>query len=97
MCKKGIVVKPIPLNEMNSHFQTDLIDKQSNADGIYKFILVYKDHLTQFVLLWSLETKRAELEYHLMDTFTTFSAPHILHSDNGQEFHNQIMEQLCSM
>jgi hypothetical protein len=32
-----------------------------------------------------------------MDIFTTFSVPHILLSDNGQEVHNQIMEQLCSM
>jgi hypothetical protein len=36
--KKGIVVKPILHNEMNSRCQVDLIDMQSNPDGDMKFI-----------------------------------------------------------
>ncbi|XP_059146922.1 tolloid-like protein 2 [Physella acuta] len=40
--------------------QKDLIDMQSKPDGKYKFILSYQDHLTKFILLRALETKRAE-------------------------------------
>jgi transposase InsO family protein len=88
--KKRIVVKPILHNEMNSRCQVDLIDMQSNPDPDIKFILVYQDHLTKFVLLRSLHNKRAdEVAYHLLDIFTTFGAPNILHSDNGREFCNK--------
>jgi transposase InsO family protein len=62
-----------------------------------KFILVYRDHLTKFVLL-SLKSKRSdEVAYHLLDIFTTFGVPNILHYDNGREFCNQIIKSLCEM
>ena len=78
--KKGIVVKPVLHNEMSSRCQVDLIDMQSNPDRDMKFILVYPDHLTKFVLR-SLHSKRAdEVACHLVDIFTTFGAPNILHS-----------------
>jgi len=96
--KKSIVIKPILHSEMNSRRQIDLIDLQTNPDGNYKFILVYQDHFTKFVILRALKTKRAaEVAYHLLDIFTTFGAPNILHSDNGREFCNQVIENLCSM
>jgi len=96
--KKSIVIKPILHSEMNSRCQIDLIDLQTNPDGNYKFILVYQDHFTKFVILRALKTKRAaEVAYHLLDIFTTFGAPNILHSDNGREFCNQVIENLCSM
>jgi transposase InsO family protein len=83
---------------MNSQCQVGLIDMQSNPDRDMKFILVYQDHLTKFVLLRSLHSKRAdEVAYHLLDIFTTFAAPNILHSDSGREFCNQIMNSLCKM
>jgi transposase InsO family protein len=82
---------------MNSRCQVDLIDMQSNPDRDMTFILVYQDHLTKFVLR-SLHSKRAdEVTNHLLDIFTTFGAPNILHSDNGREFCNQIVKSLCEM
>ncbi|XP_023239475.1 KRAB-A domain-containing protein 2-like [Centruroides sculpturatus] len=96
--KKGIVVRPILHSEMNSRCQVDLIDLQTTPDRNYKFILVYQVHLTKSVILRALQTKRAvEVAYHLLDIFTTFGAPSILHSDNGREFSNQVIESLCSM
>ncbi|XP_072401093.1 KRAB-A domain-containing protein 2-like [Diabrotica undecimpunctata] len=77
--KKELVVKPILSSAFNSRCQVDLIDMQSQADGDYKFIMVYQDHLTKFVQLRALKTKRAEEE-----VFTIFGAPHILQSDNGR-------------
>jgi len=65
---------------------------ESNPDRDMKFILVYQNHLTKCVLLRYLHSKRAdEVAYHLLDIFTTFGAPNILHSDNGREFCNQII------
>jgi len=59
---------------------------------------VYQDHLTKFVLLRSLHSKRAdEVAYHLLDIFTNFGAPNILQSDNGGEFCIQIIKRLCEM
>ena len=40
--KKSVVVQPILSKEMNSRCQVDLIDMQAQADGDYKFILVYQ-------------------------------------------------------
>ncbi|XP_026814091.1 LOW QUALITY PROTEIN: KRAB-A domain-containing protein 2-like [Rhopalosiphum maidis] len=96
--KKGLVVTPIISSEMNSRCQVDWIDMQAQSDGNYRFILVYQDHLTKYVLLKSLTHKRAEeVAYILLDIFTTFGAPAFLQSNNGREFVNKVIEELCSM
>lgn len=96
--KKGLVVKPIISREMNSRCQVDLIDMQAQPNKNYKFILVYQDHLTKYVLLKPLKHKRTEeVAYNLLDIFTTFVAPSILQSDNGRDFVNRVIEELCGM
>jgi hypothetical protein len=96
--KKGIVVKPMVSSELNSRCQVDLIDLQSHRDGDYVFIMVYQDHLTKFVQLRPLKSKRAEeVAYHLLNIFLTFGAPAILHSDNDREFSNRVISELCAM
>ncbi|CAG9561120.1 unnamed protein product [Danaus chrysippus] len=102
MKKKGLVSKPILHSEMNSRCQVDLIDMQTQEDRGFKFIMVYQDHLTKFVLLRALKSKRAaEVAYQLTDIFLTFDAPCILHSDNGQsqgsvERANQDIEKMLA-
>ena len=67
---KGLVSKPILHSEMNSHCQVDLTAMQSQADHEFKFIMVYQDHLTKFVLQRALQSKRAEeVAYQLTDIF----------------------------
>jgi hypothetical protein len=91
MPKKGLVVKPILHNEMSSRCQIDLIDMQSNPDNGFKYIMVYQDHLTKCVIIRPLRCKRAEeIAYQLLNIFTLFVAPSILHSDNGRKFVNKI-------
>ena len=46
--KKALVIKPMIFSEMNSRAQVDLIDRQSQPDGDFKWILVYQDHLTKY-------------------------------------------------
>ncbi|GFW09442.1 KRAB-A domain-containing protein 2 [Trichonephila clavipes] len=63
----------------------------------YNFIMVYRDHLTKFFQLRPLKAKKAEEAYHILSIFLTFGAPAILQSDNGREFSNQGISQICTM
>ena len=84
--------------DMNSRGQVDLIDMQSQADGEFKWILVYQDHLTKIVQLRATKSKRAaEVAYHLLDIFCIFGAPAILQSDNRREFANHIITELSGI
>jgi transposase InsO family protein len=77
---------------MNSRCQVDLTDMQSQVEHEFKFIMVYQDHLTKFVLLRALQSKRAEeVACELTDIFLTFGAPCILHSDNSRDFVNSVI------
>ncbi|XP_023237752.1 KRAB-A domain-containing protein 2-like [Centruroides sculpturatus] len=96
--ERGIVVKPMVSLELNSRCQVDLIDLKSHRNGDYKFLMVHQDHLTKFVQLRPLKAKTAkEVAYHLLQIFLTFGAPAILHSDNGREFNNRVISELCVM
>lgn len=92
---KGIVIRPILTDEFSSRGQMDLIDMQSMANKLYKWILVYQDHLTKFVILKALTSKRAcEVANHLLDIFLLIGAPSILQSDNGSEFTATVINEL---
>lgn len=68
-------------SEMNSCRQVDLIDLQSTPYINYRFIFVCYEYLTKFVIIHAFQTERIEEgTYHLLDTFTTFRLPNILHS-----------------
>ncbi|GAB0089698.1 hypothetical protein DMENIID0001_042850 [Sergentomyia squamirostris] len=95
---KGVVVKPILANDFNERCQVDLIDYQSQQDGEFKYLLVYQDHLTKFVILEPLQTKTAvEVASKIMEIFAMFGAPLILQSDNGKEFSNSIINKLTDL
>jgi hypothetical protein len=56
---------------------------------------VYQDHLTKFVVIRPLTSKKAaDVAYQRMDIFLLFGAPHILQSDNGSEFTAQFISDL---
>ncbi|XP_044005583.1 KRAB-A domain-containing protein 2-like [Aphidius gifuensis] len=96
--KRGLIVKPILATDLNLRCQVDLIDLQTQSDGDYKFIMNYQDHLTKFVILRLLKTKKAvEVASHLMEIFTTFGAPSILQSDNGRESVNKVIIELTNL
>lgn len=64
----------------------------------YRFIMNYQDHLTNYVILKPLKSKRAEeIAYNLIDIYTLFGAPAILQSDNGKEFVNLVINELHIM
>ena len=95
---QGVVVKPILSSEFNSRAQVDLIDMQSLPKGQFRWIMVYQCHLTKFVILRPLTSKRAtEVAFQLLDIFLLFGAPAILQSDNGSEFTAQVITELKSL
>lgn len=71
---------------------------QSQADDQYKFTLVYQEYLTEFIQLRPLKSKTSEqVAYVLLDIFANYGGPTILQSDNGREFANNIIKEICSM
>ncbi|XP_064096547.1 uncharacterized protein LOC135208374 [Macrobrachium nipponense] len=61
----------------------------------FKWILVYQDHLTNFVILRALTSKcAAEVAHNLLDIFLLIGAPSILQSDNGTEFTAEVITEL---
>ena len=71
---------------------------QSMTRNSFKWILVYQDHLTKFVILRPLTSKRAaEVAHHLLDIFLLVGAPAILQSDNGSEFTAEVISELKLM
>ena len=58
---------------------------QIQPDGDLKWILVYQDHLTKFVHVRPVKSKRVpEIAYQLLGIFSRLGAPRILQSDNGR-------------
>ena len=67
---------------------------QTKHDPSYHFIGHVVDHFTKFRVLFPLENKSAnEVAKHLIEkVFSLFGLPTILHSDNGTEFVNEIVQ-----
>ena len=84
---KDKVIRPILSSKFNERGQVDLIDMSSLPTRGYKYILVYQDHLTKFVILNPLKSKKSIGVYNcLIKIFTTLGCPSTLQSDNGNEF-----------
>ena len=65
-------------------------------DGTYKWIGHYMDHWSNMHILFSLSRKSAaEVALNLQQyVFSFLGTPKILHSDNGREFVNDIVDSL---
>ena len=71
---------------------------QSQPDGEYNFILDYQDHLIKFCILRPLKCKTKEaVAEELTSIFSIMDVPHILQSDNGREFANQLVEEITKL
>ncbi|XP_062967528.1 KRAB-A domain-containing protein 2 isoform X2 [Cynocephalus volans] len=93
--KRGLAPKPMTIKDVDSKCQVEILDMQSNADGEFKFILYYQDHLTKFIILRPLKTKQAhEVVSVLLDIFTILGTPSVLESDSGIEFTDQVVNEL---
>lgn len=93
--KRGLGPKPVPLKDVDSRCQVEVLDMQAYADGEFKFILYYQDRLTKFIILRPLRAKQArEVARVLLDIFTILGTPGVLESDSGAEFTSQVVSEL---
>ena len=79
------------------HLAVDLAAFEVSDDG-YVFMLVVTCICTRFVMLRPLRDKRmVTIATELLDMFGTLGVPNIIQSDNGREFVNQLITQICDM
>ena len=67
---------------------------QSRPSGAYKFIGHVSDHFSKFRIVFPLPSKEASEVADQLNTrvFSFFGLPSILHSDNGKEFVNSVIQ-----
>jgi len=80
------------------HVQFDCsVHLPSSPEG-FTTLLVFVDVFSGFVLLFPIETTSAKcVAEKLLQVCTTFGFPAILQSDNGTEFTNDVVRELCEL
>ncbi len=75
----------------------DLLQLLQSRHGS-RYVLVCVDHLTKFVALAPLKDKTATVVAHALVThlFCPFSTPRVIMSENGAEFRNAMVSEICS-
>ena len=100
---KGTVPKPAPILEYPLPTRPwdvvgiDLLQLPPSRQGS-KYLLVSLDHFSRYVVLALLKDKIAGAVAHAIvrKLFHVHSIPRVLLSDNGTEFHNGLLKEICS-
>lgn len=78
------------------HIAVDSIVKLPKSTNGYRYVIVVVDLATRFVVCKPQKTvSMEETARSLYEVFTLFGPPKILQSDNGTEYVNQLVKQLC--
>ncbi|RUM30633.1 MAG: hypothetical protein DSY32_02035 [Aquifex sp.] len=99
---KGTVPKPAPILEYPPPERPwdvvaiDLLQLPASRQGS-KYLLVCVDHFSRYVVLAPLKDKTATTVAHslIANLFCPYSTPRVLLSDNGGEFHNSLLAEIC--
>ena len=64
-----------------------------------KYLLVCVDHFSRYVVMAPLKDKSAKAVAHALVThlFLVHSTPRVILSDNGTEFRNAVLEEICKL
>ena len=90
-------LQPIDANKPFDHIQIDLVTDLPTSPFEFSHVLDTTDVASKFTILRPLKSKSAtEVATQLMDIFSTFGPPKILQSDQGREFDNSLLENICS-
>ncbi len=100
---KGSVPRPAPILEYPPPdrpwdvVSIDLLQLPASNQGS-KYLLVCVDHLSRYVVLAPIKDKSANSVAHALITrlFCPYSTPRVLLSDNGAEFRNQLLSEICT-
>ena len=99
---KGTVPKPAPILQYPPPegpwdvVAIDLLQLPASRQGS-RYLLVCVDHFSRFVVLAPLQNKTAGAVAHALIThlFCPYSTPRVLLSDNGAEFRNALLDEIC--
>ena len=100
---KGTATGPAPILQYPTPEQPwdivsiDLLQLPRSQHGSH-YLLVCIDHFSRYVVLAPIKTKTATSIAQALVThlFCPYSTPRVLLSDNGAEFHNAIITEICS-
>ena len=97
--KKRAITNPISAETFMSHVEIDLIDFRNvkcSCTNSHQWVLHVTDHHTKYSWLFALQNKTAEeVLAKLKELFWLFGFPKTLHTDNGKEFKNNLMQEFC--
>jgi transposase InsO family protein len=78
------------------HIAVDTLEMPATSDNGFKYILIVVDVMTRYLITRPLKTHTMEeMANVLFEIFSTFGPPKIMQSDNGTEFINQLVAELC--
>ncbi|XP_015587432.1 zinc finger protein 250 [Cephus cinctus] len=78
--------------------QIDLMEIQAEEEHNYKYLFIYEDQFSKFIVLKALRTNTIkEVTLKLFDVLTIIGAPRILQSGNGREFTERVVRELRSL
>ena len=83
-------------NFLSSNLQIDLIDMGHLPHDGNKWILHTVGHWAKFNLAYPLPHKTAKEVTNAVEKWYIFGLPTILHSDNGREFVNHLIEDVLA-
>ena len=80
-----------------THIVMDLLGPLPKTAQNNRFILVVQDYTTKYALLFPVPYKEALTIVFLLylEVFMKFGCPRKISSDNGTEFHNELLQGLC--
>jgi len=87
------VTTPIFTDEVNGHWQMDLIDFQKYNERGYKWILTIVDVFSKYLWVWPLTNKTAEEVKEALSHIFQERRPITLQSYNGSEFKNKVISE----
>ncbi|KAK3889412.1 hypothetical protein Pcinc_006591 [Petrolisthes cinctipes] len=101
---KGTTGPPAPLQTFPSPAKPwdvvaiDVLQLPTSYQGS-KYLLTCVDHFSRFVVLAPLQDKSAQSIAHALvnSLFCTYTIPRVLLSDNGTEFRNSVLEEICKL
>ncbi len=75
----------------------DLLQLPRSIQGSI-YVLVCADHFSRFTVLAPLPNESATTVAHAIVSYLTcpYTTPHVLLSDNGTEFKNQVLREICT-
>ncbi|KAF7676623.1 Pro-Pol polyprotein [Cucumispora dikerogammari] len=91
-------IQPIIAKHAFHRYKMDLMSliAYSDVNNNYKYILVVIDCYSKFIWAFPLTTKSpAHVKTSIIQIFNTFAPPKILQFDNGKEFKNSTLNDLC--